>query len=251
MEQWQFLIQKQGDRTWHPLESLTVEIMEGRYRVVARSHRVNTDVDVRITHSSPPEVSPQKRVYKRSRRTNDDGSMAVIPFTYFQPGLWELRCSGDLMSDVFGNSWQYLVNLKVLPQKLETTANPNLPQSEEKDQNNQITDSEPGINPVLSPVTVAKSNLPIPPAPPNLVPVAIDSVNPVNELVSPAVVHTVDVTSDISVNTVESEEQRSREQRKVCGDGFRPQNFSRQGAGSREQRKVCGEGFLPQNFSRQ
>ena len=52
MEQWQFLIQKEGERAWHPLEKPSVQIKEGRYRVVARSNRTNTDVEVRVTHSS-------------------------------------------------------------------------------------------------------------------------------------------------------------------------------------------------------
>ncbi|WP_315789674.1 hypothetical protein [Fischerella sp. JS2] len=115
MEHWQFLIQKQGDRSWHTLESPNVEISEGRYRVVARSNLANIDVEVRVTHYSTLEVPPKRRVYKRSRRTNAEGLMAVIPFTYLKPGLWELKCSGDLMSDLFGKPWQRSLQLQVLP----------------------------------------------------------------------------------------------------------------------------------------
>ncbi|MEH2248188.1 hypothetical protein [Nostoc sp.] len=114
MEHWQFLIQKQGDRSWHILESPNLEILEGWYRVLARSNLPNTDVEVRVTHSSTQEVQPTRRIFKRSRRTNSEGLIAVIPFTYFQQGIWELRCCGDLMSDLFGKSWQYSVQLQVL-----------------------------------------------------------------------------------------------------------------------------------------
>ncbi|MEH2360285.1 MAG: hypothetical protein V7K58_11335, partial [Nostoc sp.] len=117
MEHWQFLIQKQGARSWHILESPNLEILEGQYRVLARSKLPNTDVEVRVTHSSTQEVQPTRRILKRSRRTNSEGLMAVIPFTYFQTGVWELRCCGDLMSDLFGKSWQYSVQLQVLPQE--------------------------------------------------------------------------------------------------------------------------------------
>ncbi len=41
--------------------------------------------------------------------------MVVIPFTYLKPGLWELRCCGDIMSDFLGNSWQQVAQLQVLP----------------------------------------------------------------------------------------------------------------------------------------
>ncbi|BAY25465.1 hypothetical protein NIES2100_52710 [Calothrix sp. NIES-2100] len=115
MDNWQFLIQRQGDRAWHTLESPKGEILEGRYRVLARSNRPNIDVEVRVIHSSTQEVPPKRRIQKRSRRTNSEGLMAVIPYTYFKPGIWELQCSGDLMSDILGKSWQYNVYLRVLP----------------------------------------------------------------------------------------------------------------------------------------
>ncbi|BAZ16838.1 hypothetical protein NIES4071_87160 [Calothrix sp. NIES-4071] len=116
MEQWQFLIQKQGERAWQPLESGYAEIVEGRYRIVASSLNVNTDVEVRVIHQSPTEIPPRKRIYKRLRRTNSEGLTAVIPFTYFASGVWEVRCtSGDLMSDMFGTSWQHNLRLQVLP----------------------------------------------------------------------------------------------------------------------------------------
>jgi hypothetical protein len=44
--------------------------------------------------------------------------MAVVPFTYLKPGVWELQCSGDLMSDILGTSWRYSVHLQVLPQSV-------------------------------------------------------------------------------------------------------------------------------------
>ncbi|WP_242058109.1 MULTISPECIES: hypothetical protein [Nostoc] len=119
MEHWQFLIQKQGDRSWHILESPNSQILEGQYRVLARSNLLNTDVEVRVTHFSTHEVTPKRRIFKRSRRTNSEGLMAVIPFTHFEPGVWELRCSGDLMSDMLGKSWQYGVQVQVLCQEAE------------------------------------------------------------------------------------------------------------------------------------
>ncbi|WP_242038850.1 hypothetical protein [Anabaena lutea] len=124
MEHWQFLIQKQGDHTWQTLESPTLKILAGKYRVLARSHLANTDVEVRVTHSSIQEVLPKRRIFKRLRRTNTDGLMAVIPFIDLKPGIWELRCSGDLMTHMLGKSWQYTLTIKVLP--LELSEQPKL-----------------------------------------------------------------------------------------------------------------------------
>ncbi|MDJ0799133.1 MAG: hypothetical protein QNJ51_20320 [Calothrix sp. MO_167.B12] len=119
MTNWQFLIQKQGEYLWHPLESSTVELAEGRYRVVANSNYANTDVEVRVTHYSHHESPPKRYVKKRSRRTNGDGVVAVIPFTALKSGSWELRCSGDLMSDMMGQSWKFSVRLEVVPEQTD------------------------------------------------------------------------------------------------------------------------------------
>lgn len=123
MEYWEFLIQKEGDRAWLPLESPDVEILEGRYRVVARSERANENVEIRVTHDCTDEIPPKRRVQKRSRRTSAEGLVVVIPFTRLKPGLWELRCSGgDVMSDLLGSSWHHAVKLEVLPIDAEDAA---------------------------------------------------------------------------------------------------------------------------------
>ena len=119
MEYWEFLLQKEGDRNWQPIKSPRIEIEAGRYRVVAHSTRNNTDVEICVIHDSTEEVPPKRRSQKRSRRTNPEGLMVVIPFTYLKPGLWELRCCGDIMSDFLGNSWQQSVQLQVLPKAAE------------------------------------------------------------------------------------------------------------------------------------
>ncbi|HEY9629901.1 MAG TPA: hypothetical protein V6C84_21565 [Coleofasciculaceae cyanobacterium] len=116
---WEFLIQKEGDRSWLPLESPTVEILEGRYRVVARSNRVHAPVEIRVIQNAATETPPIRRIQKRLSQTNQDGLMVVIPFTRLLPGEWELRCAGDVMSDMMGEGWLYKVQLQVQPIDLE------------------------------------------------------------------------------------------------------------------------------------
>ncbi|MBE9125569.1 MULTISPECIES: hypothetical protein [unclassified Coleofasciculus] len=115
MEYWEFLLQKEGDRSWLPVKSAKIELEAGRYRVVVHSNRINTDVEICLTHQSTDEVPPKRRYQKRSCRTNPEGLMVVIPFTYLKPGLWELRCCGDIMSDFLGDSWQEAVQLQIVP----------------------------------------------------------------------------------------------------------------------------------------
>jgi hypothetical protein len=121
MEKWEFLLQKEGDRSWLPLDSPDVEILEDRYRIVARSSRINTTVEVCVSHLlTTDETPPKRRVQKRTSQTNPDGLMVVIPFTRLQAGVWELRCaSTDVMSDLLGSGWQHSVRLQVVARQPE------------------------------------------------------------------------------------------------------------------------------------
>ncbi|MCA1993152.1 MAG: hypothetical protein LDL41_14115, partial [Coleofasciculus sp. S288] len=118
MEYWEFLIQKEGKRSWQPIKPPKMELEAGRYRVVAHSSRKNTDVEICVTHTSTEEAPPKRRSQKRSRRTNREGLMVVIPFTHLKPGVWELRCCGDILSDFLGTSWQESVQVNVVPQAI-------------------------------------------------------------------------------------------------------------------------------------
>ncbi|NJR65128.1 MAG: hypothetical protein HC772_07095 [Leptolyngbyaceae cyanobacterium CRU_2_3] len=115
---WEFLIQKEGDRSWLPLESPKVEILEGRYRIVARSSRINAPVEIRMVQNAITETPPVRRIQKRTSQTNKDGLIVIIPFTRLLPGAWELRCTGDLMAEMLGDGWQHSVQLQVLPLEL-------------------------------------------------------------------------------------------------------------------------------------
>jgi hypothetical protein len=121
MEEWKFLLQKDGDRSWLPLDSPDAEILEGRYRLVARSSQVNTDIGIRICHLATEEEPPKRRIQKRSSRTNDNGLMVVIPFTYLRAGIWEISCfSTDPMSDLMGDTLHHTVCLSVATCVTET-----------------------------------------------------------------------------------------------------------------------------------
>ncbi|MBE9040435.1 hypothetical protein IQ235_06485, partial [Oscillatoriales cyanobacterium LEGE 11467] len=94
MRYWEFLIQQEGDLAWLPLESRTTEILEGRYRVVARSDRANTAVEIAIAYESRDRETSPPRLQKRSKQTDAEGVTIVLPYTDFGPGVWTLGCSG-------------------------------------------------------------------------------------------------------------------------------------------------------------
>ncbi|WP_293135415.1 hypothetical protein [Microcoleus sp. bin38.metabat.b11b12b14.051] len=120
MKKLEFLLQKEGDRAWLPLESPDVEILEGKYRVVARIQHPNTDIEIRITHTSFDETAPQRKVQSRYARTNPEGLVVIIPYTRLKPGMWELSCLPDPKSTP-AKPWQYGVQLEVLPAESETS----------------------------------------------------------------------------------------------------------------------------------
>ncbi|MFB2981013.1 hypothetical protein [Microseira sp. BLCC-F43] len=122
METWEFLLQRQGEVTWHTLASQAqVEIQEGRYRLAVRSSYTDTEVDVRITHESTYEDPPKRRMQKHARSTNADGLMVVIPFNYLKPGSWEFCCRPDLITDLIGDTWQHTLQIQVLPDSAPQT----------------------------------------------------------------------------------------------------------------------------------
>lgn len=79
MASWEFLLQKEGDNSWLTLESPDVEILEGRYRMVARSGYKNTSIDVRIIYQDFDAVPPVQQVQTRTLTTNAEGLMVVMP----------------------------------------------------------------------------------------------------------------------------------------------------------------------------
>ncbi len=120
MSDWEFLLQKEGDQTWLPLESADVEILEGRYRIVANTYIANTEVQIRIIHDFTEEVPPVRRVHKRSSRTHSQGLISIIPFTRLKPGKWEFRCQAKLTTSS-KEAKQHIVHLEVLPTEYDSS----------------------------------------------------------------------------------------------------------------------------------
>jgi hypothetical protein len=111
MEYWEFLIQREGDRGWRTIETGNLQLMEGRYRIVANSDLLNTQIKTRVTYQTSDPI-PQRRSQSRHQTTNLRGLLAVIPFTNLQSGIWQFVCSGTTDAQV---SWQRVLKLRVLP----------------------------------------------------------------------------------------------------------------------------------------
>ena len=84
MEYCEFLIQREGDRGWRTIETGNLQLMEGRYRIVANSHLVDTQIQTRVTHQTTGSIEPQRRSQSRTQITNSSGVLIIVPFTQIQ-----------------------------------------------------------------------------------------------------------------------------------------------------------------------
>ena len=147
MGYWEFLLQKEGDQSWLPLDTSQVEILEGRYRVMAHSSQLNTPVRIQISQvlrdGQEPALTgdrtpPKRRTLRRQGEINENGLMVVMPFTRLGEGTWEILCasedgvvgdstSEDSTSEDFASEainvapganppWSYAVELRVVAQ---------------------------------------------------------------------------------------------------------------------------------------
>jgi hypothetical protein len=115
MEYWEFLIQREGDRGWRTIETGNLQLLEGKYRIVANSDAIKTQIQTRVTHQTPgptiPNI-PKRRSQSRVQTTNQRGLLAILPFTDLQSGIWQFVCSGTTADQ---GSWQRILKLRVLP----------------------------------------------------------------------------------------------------------------------------------------
>jgi hypothetical protein len=132
MTYWEFLIQREDDRSWKTLTSPNLQIVEGKYRIIANTSAIDATVRTQIfyhTESEPPQLSQS-----RSQSISPEGVLVVLPFTHLQAGMWHFKCNVDISEN---NEICQPLKLKVLPrtQPVPSEAEPEIalaePQSAE------------------------------------------------------------------------------------------------------------------------
>jgi hypothetical protein len=114
MEVWEFLIQRAGDRGWRPIATGNLQLTAGKYRIVATSSLIETQIHTRVTYQNLGEIHPQRKSQARDQRTNARGLVVIIPSTELESGIWQFVCSG-VGTD--GSTWHRVLKLRVLPSK--------------------------------------------------------------------------------------------------------------------------------------
>lgn len=157
MTQWQFLIQKEGDRDWLPLESSSAEILEGRYQLVVQSSQPNASVDVQIRHEYEMGGILQEVTQRRRQQADTLGRFDLLSSTYLPPGLWELKCRATqdqqdgkpfpprkLLLQVLAQDFELLPDWEVLePPSRESMSAEAIAPSSSTDRTTQHPESEP------------------------------------------------------------------------------------------------------------
>jgi hypothetical protein len=112
MEYWEFLIQREGNRGWRTIKTGNLQLMEGKYRIVANSSLLNIPIQTRITHQTLASTVPQRRSRSVSQATNPKGLLVIIPFTHLHAGIWQFVCSERTGAQTGSHQ---ILKLRVLP----------------------------------------------------------------------------------------------------------------------------------------
>ena len=153
MEQWDFLIQREGDRVWLPLGEGQTRLTPGRYRVVARTSATGAVTEVCVRYEPQSESGGTGQFYRTTRQTDEDGTILVLPATDLSVGVWSLSCSmAALRRDRPDHPPQGQVRLRVEAPAIETSDSP-LSDSPRSDRSDPPVTEPP--QPPLAPVANA------------------------------------------------------------------------------------------------
>ncbi|MFM7440811.1 MAG: hypothetical protein ACKO2V_19805 [Snowella sp.] len=111
MNTWDFLIQREGEKTWSSVTDIS-RLKTGKYRLMVRTPKLNQAVDISITYYPESDLRLTKR-RKYYRQTNERGFLAILPFTPLGTGSWEISCRPDLMNELCGENWHKKITLEV------------------------------------------------------------------------------------------------------------------------------------------
>jgi hypothetical protein len=150
---WEFLIQREGDRGWRQIRTGNLQLMEGKYRIVAKSNLFDTQIQTRVTHQTLDSTVPQRRSQSCNQTSNPRGLIVIIPFTHLHSGIWQFVCSGTTVAQT---AWHQILKLRVLrrtptqspvdPLDQRSLAAPRMHQQRDDiDRNDDITPTQPII----------------------------------------------------------------------------------------------------------
>ena len=91
MTTWKFLIQKENDQAWLPLESPSVEVLEGRYQLMAQTEEIGKSVHIHLTHRYEQDGVVQEKCHQQMQVVDDQGQLKILSLTYLNTGSWTVK----------------------------------------------------------------------------------------------------------------------------------------------------------------
>lgn len=113
----EFIIQKEGDHAWLPLESSSVEILVGRYQLMAQASEAHYPINVHLQHQYIEDGLWQEEVQQHLLQTDAQGRIEVLPPTFLASGRWIITCEMPAAdSPATPRPLSYTMQLQVLQQ---------------------------------------------------------------------------------------------------------------------------------------
>ena len=109
MENWEFFLQKIGEENWLRIETAAPEFPTGRYVIAARAaHHAQESIEVEVR-----EQDSKTRTQQNSCQLDPEGFGILLPEIELTPGVWEIQCRSDLLSELMGESWEITLTLRI------------------------------------------------------------------------------------------------------------------------------------------
>lgn len=114
MENWEFFLQKIGEDHWQKLEPTQPDVPSGRYVIAARAQHRSHEVMEVVVKTRPTRSAIAKQTKKQhSCRLDDEGFGILVREIELTPGIWEIHCQCDLLSELMGEDWGVTLSLTV------------------------------------------------------------------------------------------------------------------------------------------
>jgi hypothetical protein len=122
MDFWKFFLQKEGDQAWLPLEDPNVEILEGRYQLIAQTQAIGQSLAIQIKHQFETNDVVMENRQQLVQTVTESGKVHILKDMYLGLGDWEISCTPAPASSLENRTNSipsFTLQIQVLPQDFD------------------------------------------------------------------------------------------------------------------------------------
>jgi hypothetical protein len=122
MDFWKFFLQKEGDQAWLPLEASNVEILEGRYQLIAQTQAIGQSLAIQIKHQFETNDVVMENRQQLVQTVAESGKVQILKDMYLGLGDWEISCTpapASSLEDRNNSTPNFTLQIQVLPQDFD------------------------------------------------------------------------------------------------------------------------------------